>query len=162
MFGGIYKEVIVSVEFCPSLAAYPVSVLSLPFFCRVASSEEWAHACGAPDGSEFRDRVETGLEARRKMIECNLRLVVSIAKKYIGRGMELQVRFHLNQWLASCGGKGDRAVTKSLCSTHHNRDGCIPHTHEHAHKHTHPRTHTHAHTYTHILLLRSSYRLRRI
>jgi RNA polymerase primary sigma factor len=57
---------------------------------RVASSEEWAHACGAPDGSEFRDRVETGLEARRKMIECNLRLVVSIAKKYIGRGMELQ------------------------------------------------------------------------
>jgi RNA polymerase primary sigma factor len=38
---------------------------------------------------ELEQQVEDGERARRRLIECNLRLVVSIARRYLGRGMPL-------------------------------------------------------------------------
>lgn len=38
----------------------------------------------------LQDRIREGKEARRKLTEANLRLVVSVARKYMGRGLPLQ------------------------------------------------------------------------
>lgn len=42
------------------------------------------------DIEEINKKIETGLGAREILIEANLRLVVSIAKRYLGRGMQFQ------------------------------------------------------------------------
>jgi RNA polymerase primary sigma factor len=59
-----------------------------------------------PQRAEVERKVREGQAARRRLIECNLRLVVSVARKYAGRGMPLLD-------LVQEGNIGlDRAVTK--------------------------------------------------
>jgi RNA polymerase primary sigma factor len=56
------------------------------------ASEEIAAAnggLGSDDNDRLADTVTDGHRAKRQLIEANLRLVVSIAKRYVGRGMLL-------------------------------------------------------------------------
>lgn len=52
------------------------------------SEEEWAEAAGLPP-YELAFRLEEAEEAKRRLIESNLRLVVSVAKRYATRGISL-------------------------------------------------------------------------
>lgn len=52
------------------------------------SDEEWAKAANLPTW-ELAVRIEEAEEAKRRLIESNLRLVVSIAKRYASRGISL-------------------------------------------------------------------------
>src|SRR5207245_10156620 len=47
----------------------------------------WASVGAGPSGAELTVIADQGDRARHRLIEANLRLVVSIAKRYIGRGL---------------------------------------------------------------------------
>ncbi|CAN8294974.1 unnamed protein product [Cochlearia groenlandica] len=50
---------------------------------------QWASAAGV-DKTSLRRRISHGTQCKDRMIKSNIRLVISIAKKYIGAGMNLQ------------------------------------------------------------------------
>ena len=52
------------------------------------SREEWAKACGLSE-RQLKKRLQLGRRAKERMVAANLRLVVSVAKKYTKRNMEL-------------------------------------------------------------------------
>lgn len=58
-------------------------------YCCEPNTSEWNRKCAQISESDLQFGLQPGQAARRKLIEGNLRLVVSIAKKYQNQGLEL-------------------------------------------------------------------------
>lgn len=61
---------------------------------RKPTADEVAAVTGHPSGAEVKRAVRTGKAARACMIEANMRLVVSVASRYKGRGLTLADLVH--------------------------------------------------------------------
>lgn len=66
--------------------------LALRIEAGLFAEEKWANLSGAKqksrEGREYRIIADDGERAKRHLLEANLRLVVSLAKRYTGRGMQ--------------------------------------------------------------------------
>ena len=56
---------------------------------RPPTISEWANAAEMEIGP-FSKRLNEGYYSKNRMIQCNLRLVISVAKKYEGKGLSLE------------------------------------------------------------------------
>lgn len=56
---------------------------------RLPRDEQWAVACGMSNVDSFISKMTVCKDAKKQMIMCNQRLVMSVARKYVNRGMEM-------------------------------------------------------------------------
>lgn len=83
------EEVELSHKIQDLLALEAVKVSLKEQLGRAPTIAEWAKAVNM-ESAAFSTRLTEGQRCKDKMIQCNLRLVVSVAKKYQGRGMSVQ------------------------------------------------------------------------
>lgn len=82
------EEILYSKRVQKAIALTQVKESLIEELGREPSAEEWATAAKTTP-QELQSAIEAGDSAKRKMVEANLRLVVSVAKKYLKRNLDL-------------------------------------------------------------------------
>ncbi|MEL6579058.1 MAG: RNA polymerase sigma factor, RpoD/SigA family [Cyanobacteria bacterium J06621_12] len=82
------EEILYSKRVQKAIALTKVKESLIEKLGREPTTEEWAKAADLSP-SELLTAIESGDSAKRKMVEANLRLVVSVAKKYLKRNLDL-------------------------------------------------------------------------
>ena len=82
------EEILYSKRVQKAIALTQVKESLIEELGREPSAEEWATAANTTP-QDLLSAIEAGDSAKRKMVEANLRLVVSVAKKYLKRNLDL-------------------------------------------------------------------------
>ena len=82
------QEIIYSQQVQRLMALYDKKNTITEQFGQELTFAEWAQKIGLSEAN-LKQQIECGEMAKRRMVEANLRLVVSIAKKYLNHNMEL-------------------------------------------------------------------------
>ncbi len=83
------QEILYGKQVQRSSALQSVREALIAEYGREPTQQEWAEASDIADVEELAKVIAAGELAKRKMVEANLRLVVSVAKKYIKRNVDL-------------------------------------------------------------------------